>query len=77
MGIEIQNVMAVMMMDLVQLDRGHHLSESHATTGRSTLNEAKTVEIAPPGRKNSMFSVWPNEVYEDKPVKKMKSVPSR
>ena len=31
MGIEIQNVMAVVMMDLVQLGRGH-LSESHATT---------------------------------------------
>ena len=66
MGIEIQNVMAVVMMDLVQLGRGHHLSESHATTGRSTCNEAKKVKILPPGRKNSLFSVWPNEVYDDK-----------
>ena len=51
MGIEIQNVMAVVMMDLVQHGRGHYLSESHATTVRSTWNQAKSVEITPLGRK--------------------------
>ena len=66
MGIEIQNVMAFVMMDLVQCGRGHHLSESHARTVTGTWNQAKSVGIPPPGQKNSLFSVWPNPPYVSK-----------
>ena len=52
MGIEIQNVMAVVMIDLVQLGRGH-LSESDAKTARSTWNQAKSVEIPTRAEKQS------------------------
>ena len=79
MGIEIQNVMAVVMMDLVQLGRGHHFSCLKIMQQQAGAPEMKRKVSKYPhqGGKTVCSAYGQTKFMTTNPMKKMKSIPSR